>query len=203
MRVTLLERAIDSVTPLALAIAFWMLIGVMALLAAASSKGNYLTDIATVVGGFGQVFFAGAVYVLAKRQFKFTQDATERQFRMDAYSSRKALLDQFLELYEMTEKKGSSSEGFDEVLCDQWYRLADDISQVYPAEISAIVGELADKLYLLMPDTEYWKTVREKETIEEQQRMLKDNWKLVSSLRFDAWHKMHQAVSLIPQADGR
>jgi len=100
----------DNAPPLIIAMLFWFLVLVMATIGAGHSKDNPVVDFAAIIGSFGQVFFAGAIFFLAIQQFSHFKAVTERQARIDAYDGRRAIfiaLTEFLDFTYHSENAGS------------------------------------------------------------------------------------------------
>ncbi|WP_145902191.1 hypothetical protein [Sphingobium sp. MI1205] len=175
-----------------------MILMIMLAVVTATKKGNPFTDFFTAFGAVGQVVFAYMVWKLSREQFAFTRRVTERQLRVDIYHMRKKLLDEFLNMYEVTDRQSDNRADIDDDLVTEWYSLSDEISRVFSQNASKPLAEMVDLICLAQPDTEYMKDMgqRHKGDLKAATQMMKDHWNKISQLRFQAWHAMHQELSL-------
>lgn len=86
-RERLKEGAFGSV-PFISAFAFVVLVGLLAIFAAAEKKSEWINTIATVLGAGGQVFLAFMVWKLSSQQFEFAKSISKDQNRIALFSSR-------------------------------------------------------------------------------------------------------------------
>ncbi|WP_112383877.1 hypothetical protein [Sphingomonas carotinifaciens] len=82
---------------LVIAILFWFLICVIAIVATAQSEKRWDTLIAALAMG-SQAFFAAAVWKLSRNQFAYTKQVSERQHKIDMYPLRKVAVDRLEEV---------------------------------------------------------------------------------------------------------
>lgn len=92
---SVLQRWAEDGVGIMVAILFFILVGIIAVVAAASSNKPWDTVIAAIGMG-SQAFFAYVVYRLGKNQYAFTQLVANRQHKIDMYPLRKKVYD-FLE----------------------------------------------------------------------------------------------------------
>jgi amino acid permease len=86
-------KTIDERLPAPMvAILFWMLAGLLVLLAMAGAKDRWLEVGIAAIGAIGQVAIAVLVYRLSRDQFQFTKQMTERQHRLELYPLRRDAL---------------------------------------------------------------------------------------------------------------
>lgn len=92
---SVLQRWAEDGVGIMVAILFFILVGIIAVVATASSKSPWDTVIAALAMT-SQAFFAYVVYRLGKNQYAFTQLVANRQHKIDMYPLRKKAYD-FLE----------------------------------------------------------------------------------------------------------
>ncbi len=78
----------DTGAAFVVAILFWAVVCLIAIVATAQSAKPWDTFIAAIAMA-SQAFFAAAVWKLGKNQFAFTQQVSERQHKIDMYPLRK------------------------------------------------------------------------------------------------------------------
>jgi hypothetical protein len=85
---SVLQRWGEDGVGIVVAILFFILVGIIVLVATASSKSPWDTVIAALAMT-SQAFFAYVVWRLGKAQYAFTQQVTDRQHKIDMYPLRK------------------------------------------------------------------------------------------------------------------
>lgn len=130
-----------------IAILFWFTMAIVTMMSLAHGK-FFEANFFEIFGAVGQVFFAGAVFLLAKQQFEFTRVVSRRQALIDTYEHRKRLFERYTEL-----RKGLGPTKIDEAAAFALTGLAREMRRLFsPSTIETLdaletaVWDLAEAL---------------------------------------------------------
>lgn len=156
------ERLFRIVPPLALAVAFWGIIGLLVVFATAEGKDSPFTAFFTAFGAVGQTFFAFMVWRLSREQFAFTKKVSDRQARIDAFAHRLDALQKW-----QTWRMSSMDEPLDERL-EELSQLSWIIGSVFNDETMAYFGEVSARFMAFIQDVTAFRHAIDESAADEQ-----------------------------------